>query len=227
MRRIAESTVLLPAGALLMTLVNAASASTTFRYATDQAEYLVAPGGSAVVTIKLVEQRDSEADASVLVTQGGVIGYDLRVGRDVGAALIIDFAANPGLFDIPFASARSPDPLPFGGSPSIDFVASALDDPGPIGASIGPLIRELVLGTITVTAAGSSESSLFSVADSTYYGSNTVTNAATALDGQIQATQFTLQVPEPAIAGMLIGGAALLGRRRREKPHAPQSLFER
>lgn len=201
----------------LAVFASAAWGEVTFRYATDQSSYLVAPGGSVDVVVMLIEERSSDQDASILLQEDGVIGWDARVSRESGSAMITGALVNMDVFSFPFADTVNPNPIPLGGSTSIDFAASAFDMVGPAGEQDG-LIRKLILGTVTIAVPDSPvdplEISMFSVGDS-QLGSNTVTNGFSVLDAQIQPASFTIQVPEPTCLGLVSGIALLACRRRR------------
>jgi hypothetical protein len=187
----------------------------TYRYATDQSHYNIAPGETVTVLLKLIEERGSASDASLLIDEGGIFGFDVKVERQSGSASITDAAANAGLFDLPIGTSYQPaKPWSPAGVAMLEFATSSLDDPGPTGTQDG-LIRELLLGTLTITLPASpSEFSSFLITDSGL-GTNTVTNMGTPLDGLIAAVGFTVQVPEPTgLAIAALGVMSIASRRR-------------
>lgn len=204
-----------PGVAMLTAVTSSAMASVTFRLAVDQSQYSVARGGSVDVAIRLVEERQSAEEASVILASDGLIGFDLAVTRQSGTAVITDASPSTGQFNLLFLSGQSPDPLPAAGGATVELFVSALDNPGPVGVQDG-LLRVMDLGTVTITMpADAPQMSTFTVADSIILGSNTVTNLGTALDSQIAATSFTVVVPEPTCLTQIAAGLAAIARRPR------------
>ena len=192
-------------------LLGGVSSASTYICVPGQTDYPVSANGTASVEVYL---QETFSGVSQLVSEKGIYGYDLEVTRTVGSAFIAAAAANSAQFTSVLSVSYNPNPIPLSGSATVDLSVSALDNPGPEGSLSGNT-RSILLGTFTIQA-GSSGQSRFSTIDSTFFGTNTITNSGSALDSTILPGSFTITVvPEPAMLGLIATGGLLLLRRRR------------
>jgi hypothetical protein len=195
----------------------AAPAAAVFSFASDQSNYNVTPGASTNINVFLKETL-GQGDTDILLSQGGLLGFDLSLSRSTGVGAIRSATPNPSpaSFASVFASQVSPSPFPQLGISQADMVLLSADSPGPTGTLAGNT-RTILLASFVVsggTTVGSQTT--FVLSPSTLFGVNTLTNSGTALDSTIQNGGFTLSVvaPEPATVGLLFPCAMLLARRR-------------
>jgi hypothetical protein len=218
---------LLPA-ALALAAGSAAHGAVTFKYVTDSVWYGVTPNGTVGVNVYLQETVTAPS-TSKLVAENGIYGFDVRMQRVSGNALITGASANTAIFSQPLSPTYSPSLAQMAsGVTQADMIMSALDMVGPTGASTG---GKILLGTFFIKGDASG-SSTFSVMDDPDFTS-TVTNASevSALDGAIAAQpristlSFTIvAVPEPATVGLLAAGGLLLLRRRSARIARPDRV---
>lgn len=232
--------------AVLAAMPRTASAGVYFHYEADQSVFTLDPNGSVVVTLKLVEVRDSADDVSVLTSEKGLFGYDVKVMRNGGLAQVTGMSANTDLFPLVFNVVFNPsinvigEPYEYDdtlskaiiipdGSDFAEFTIISMSKNGPTGSANG-LRREVTLGTVTITAPGAyGTSSTFSIMDSDL-GTNTLTNTVvfdgtnyvpkTILDSILAPATITVNTSSlnvPEPASLGLMGLGVMGLLRRRR----------
>lgn len=184
--------------AAALSLLPASPSRGGITYATDAAQYTVAPGATVTVHVYL---EFTDADATDLVLENGLFGAGttLTVTQSVpnnNPPVVIaasDIAHNSALFDDPLGAIKN-----FGlGFASLLVTVDPYASDGDLGATgslVGP-VRRLELGTITFTAgANPGENTTIVVGDFDPGTDDTVTwNSFQILDSRIGFATMTIQ----------------------------------
>jgi len=197
-------------------------AAITYVYVTDQAVYSTTPGGTVDVDFFLRETVTAP-DSTILAdpAEAGLTatGFDIQASNGAtitGVTLNVNTTGSRDP-DTEFASSLE-DPL--GGSTwSASLAAQFADLSGPIGVTAGSGVREVFLGTFTITAG--SATSVVTIDDISDPNTSVTFGTSpdfigTELDPFFgPAASFTVLVPEPGAALLMVVGLALIGLRPR------------
>jgi len=207
-----------------------ANAAVSYSYVTDAPDYPAAGQGSAVTVKLYLLETLTGGSTSVINSDGGLLGYGVRVNRTVGDAKITNYDGN----NADFGTFPNPPPtVDPAGVPTYKFT-QAIGSSAATGVATGngganAKTSAVYLGNVTIAAGATT--STFQVLPYDNAGGNTLTNnsffdldfnnANPAFTGASAVTNtFTVSVvPEPTFAGVavVLGAAGSLIRRRRQE----------
>ena len=222
---LAPKNVLFPTPALAAALlllsggaVDTASAA-LYSYAAEPASSVVAPGGTVTVDIFLVEELQAGDTASPLEDAGGLFSFDFQLEALSGPTRIADatdLVPDPAFDDTTGIVREVTDTQGLEGYLSHGVFFDVLD-PTPVGVGFEPGTQRVRLGEVSLTPSGVGTATTSYTVSDWDGGNNTLFADGSDLDDtSITPATFTVAIPEPATATvMLIGVGALLMRRSR------------
>lgn len=198
-----------------------ASGAVIYTYVADVSNVTLSPGQVSSISLYLVETTTG-GSTSALVSEEGLFGSYVDVTYLPGV---------PSLASPSFISGLSPNTTDFNDpsspesslSPAFAYlrqITDVLAPSGPTGTEISPGVRQVYLGSVTVTGGTSGGVTTFRVGDDPAHNDTLTFDGAAPIDVTpgIVSTTFTvtIPVPEPTAAAMvwLLGCAAITRRRR-------------
>ena len=148
--------------------VPAVRADITYQYITDQSSYSASAGQSVTVQL-LLQETLSGGSSSLLVSEGGLFGAGVFVTQSGTVP------SNPTLIAGPVTPNQSARPDGFGTGgrisllPATSTTAGVLESvpdfstPGPAGTQVSPTVRDVFLGSLTLTAGAAGSTTQFTI----------------------------------------------------------------
>lgn len=198
MRRITLGTLVLLMGALSQ------PAQASFTIQAGQSTYATTPNGSTTVVIKLVE-----TGGTTLADSDGLFSFGFTLTRTTGTATITAVTRNAAFDSVKTGSTLSSElPVSVYKLWAAQDVNFGVEGPGADGSG------QVTLATLTIN--GGPTGGMFQLAD---FGSRfqTVLYSGDGLDPTLGFGSFTIAVPEPGSAALLLLAAIPLGLRRRRR----------